>query len=60
MTPGIGIRQAMFERDKYIICEASEVIYRAGDPSNDDFLIRDRISPNFYKRGSSVETSWHE
>ena len=29
----------MFERDKYIIWEAGEVVYRAGDPSNEAFLI---------------------
>ena len=29
----------MFGRDKYIIWEAGEVIYRAGDPSNEAFLI---------------------
>ena len=38
-TPERGIRQTMFERDKYIIWEAGEVIYRAGDPSNEAFLI---------------------
>ncbi len=29
----------MFERDNYIIWEVGEVIYRAGDPSNEAFLI---------------------
>ena len=29
----------MMERDKYILWDANEVIYRAGDPSNEAFLI---------------------
>ena len=32
ITPERGIRQTMFERDKYIIWEAGEVIYPTGDP----------------------------
>ena len=39
MIQGIGIRPNMFERHKYIIWEAGEVIYRAGDPPNEAFLI---------------------
>ena len=39
MTPGLRIRQALFEQDKYIIWENGEVIYRAGDPANEAFLI---------------------
>ena len=39
MSPGREIRQTMFERAKYIIWEAGKVIYRAGDPSNEAFLI---------------------
>ena len=39
MSPGREIRQTMFDRAKYIIWEAGEVIYRAGDPSNEAFLI---------------------
>ena len=31
----------MLERDKYIIWDANEVIYRAGDPSEEAFLIMD-------------------
>ena len=36
--PPSGCR-AMMERDKYILWDAGEVIYRAGDPSNEAFLI---------------------
>ena len=32
ITPERGIRQTMFDRDKYIIWEAGEVIYGTGDP----------------------------
>ena len=39
VTLECGIRQTMFERDKYIIWGAGEVIFRAGDPSNEAFLI---------------------
>ena len=39
ITSERSTRQTMFERDKYIIWEAGEVIYRAGDPSNEAFLI---------------------
>ena len=38
----------MFERDKYIIWEAGEVIYRAGDPSNEAFLIMEGSVPVSY------------
>ncbi|GIS12988.1 MAG: hypothetical protein CM15mP115_21390 [Alphaproteobacteria bacterium] len=49
-TPERGIRQTMFERDKYIIWEAGEVIYRAGDPSN-GFYDHGRVRPDFHERG---------
>ena len=48
---GSGIRQAMFERDKYIIWEAGEVIYRAGDPSNEAFLIMEGSVQIFTSEG---------
>ena len=51
MTPGFRIRQAMFERDKYIIWEAGEVIYRAGDPSNEAFLIMEGSVQIFTSEG---------
>ena len=51
MTPGLGIRQAMFEWDKYIIWEAGEVIYRAGDPSSEAFLIMDGSVQIFTSKG---------
>ena len=51
MTPGLGIRQAIFERDKYIIWEAGEVIYRAGDPSNEAFLIMEGSVQIFTSKG---------
>ena len=46
-----GIRQTMFERDKYIIWEAGEVIYRAGDPSNEAFLIMEGSVQIFTSEG---------
>jgi len=46
-----GIRQTMFERDKYIIWEAGEVIYRAGDPSNEAFLIMEGSVEIFTSEG---------
>ena len=51
ITPERGIRQAMFERDKYIIWEAGEVIYRAGDPSNEAFLIMEGSVQIFTSEG---------
>ena len=45
------IRQAMFERDKYIIWEAGEVIYRAGNPSNEAFLIMEGSVQIFTSEG---------
>ena len=50
-TPERGIRQTMFERDKYIIWEAGEVIYRAGDPSNEAFLIMEGTVQIFTSEG---------
>ena len=50
-TPERGIRQTMFERDKYIIWEAGEVIYRAGDPSNEAFLIMEGSVQIFTNEG---------
>lgn len=50
-TPERGIRQTMFERDKYIIWEAGEVIYRAGDPSNEAFLIMEGSVQIFTSEG---------
>ena len=41
----------MFERDKYIIWEAGEVIYRAGDPSNEAFLIMEGSVQIFTSEG---------
>ena len=51
ITPERGIRQTMFERDKYIIWEAGEVIYRAGDPSNEAFLIMEGSVQIFTSEG---------
>ena len=51
ITPERGIRKAMFERDKYIIWEAGEVIYRAGDPSNEAFLIMEGSVQIFTSEG---------
>ena len=51
MTPGPGIRQIIFERDKYIVWEAGEVIYRAGDPSNEAFLIMEGSVQIFTSEG---------
>ena len=51
ITPERGIRHAMFERDKYIIWEAGEVIYRAGDPSNEAFLIMEGSVQIFTSEG---------
>jgi len=50
-TPEREIRQTMFERDKYIIWEAGEVIYRAGDPSNEAFLIMEGSVQIFTSEG---------
>ena len=41
----------MFEQDKYIIWEAGEVIYRAGDPSNDGCYDHGRVRPDLHERG---------
>jgi len=41
----------MFERDKYVIWEAGEVIYRAGDPSNEAFLIMEGSVQIFTSEG---------
>ena len=41
----------MFERDKYINWEAGEVIYRAGDPSNEAFLIMEGSVQIFTSEG---------
>ena len=46
-----GNRQTMFERDKYIIWEAGEVIYRAGDLSNEAFLIMEGSVQIFTSEG---------
>ena len=51
ITPERSIRQTMFERDKYIIWEAGEVIYRAGDPSNEAFLIMEGSVQIFTSEG---------
>ena len=51
ITPERGVRQTMFERDKYIIWEAGEVIYRAGDPSNEAFLIMEGSVQIFTSEG---------
>ena len=51
ITPERGIRQTMFERDKYIIWEAGEVIYRAGEPSNEAFLIMEGSVQIFTSEG---------
>ena len=51
ITPERGIRPTMFERDKYIIWEAGEVIYRAGDPSNEAFLIMEGSVQIFTSEG---------
>ena len=51
ITPERGIRQTMFERDKHIIWEAGEVIYRAGDPSNEAFLIMEGSVQIFTSEG---------
>ena len=51
IAPERGIRQTMFERDKYIIWEAGEVIYRAGDPSNEAFLIMEGSVQIFTSEG---------
>ena len=51
ITPERGTRQTMFERDKYIIWEAGEVIYRAGDPSNEAFLIMEGSVQIFTSEG---------
>ena len=51
ITPERGIKQTMFERDKYIIWEAGEVIYRAGDPSNEAFLIMEGSVQIFTSEG---------
>ena len=51
ITPESGLRQTMFERDKYIIWEAGEVIYRAGDPSNEAFLIMEGSVQIFTSEG---------
>jgi hypothetical protein len=59
-TPEREIRQTMFERDKYIIWEAGEVIYRAGDPSNDGFYDHGRVRPDFHERGAAAEPHRHE
>lgn len=45
------IRQTMFERDKCIIWKAGEVIYRAGDPSNEAFLIMEGSVEIFTSEG---------
>jgi len=41
----------MMERDKYILWDANEVIYRAGDPSNEAFLIMDGSVQVFTSEG---------
>lgn len=41
----------MMERDKYILWDAGEVIYRAGDPSNEAFLIMDGSVQVFTSEG---------
>ena len=51
MTPGLRIRQALFEQYKYIIWETGEVIYRAGDPSNEAFLIMEGSVQIFTSEG---------
>ena len=51
ITPERGVRQTMFERDKYIIWEAGEVIYRAGDTSNEAFLIMEGSVQIFTSEG---------
>ena len=56
-TPERGIRQTMFERDKYIIWEAGEVIYRAGDPSNEAFLIMEGSVQIFTSEGLLLNLS---
>ena len=50
-TLTIRISQSMFERDKYIIWEAGEAIYRAGDPSNEAFLIMEGSVQIFTSEG---------
>ena len=50
-TPERGIRQTMSERDKYIIWGAGEVIFRAGDPSNEAFLIMEGSVQIFTSEG---------
>ena len=51
ITPEREIRQTMFERNKYIIWQAGEVIYRAGDPSNEAFLIMEGSVQIFTSEG---------
>ena len=41
----------MMERDNYILWDAGEVIYRAGDPSNEAFLIMDGSVQVFTSEG---------
>ena len=41
----------MLERDKYILWDAGEVIYRAGDPSNEAFLIMEGSVQIFTSEG---------
>ncbi|MGC6452456.1 MAG: Crp/Fnr family transcriptional regulator [Candidatus Puniceispirillaceae bacterium] len=41
----------MMERDKYILWDAGEVIYRAGDPSTEAFLIMDGSVQVFTNEG---------
>jgi len=43
--------RTMMERDKYILWDAGEVIYRAGDPSNEAFLIMDGSVQVFTSEG---------
>ena len=51
ITPECGIRQTMFERDNYIIWEPGELIYLAGDPSNEAFLIMEGSVQIFTSEG---------
>ena len=51
ITSESGVRQTIFKRDNYIIQEAGEVIYRAGDPSNETFLIMEGSVQIFTSEG---------
>ena len=60
MTAGLGIRQAIFERDNFITWEAGEVIYHPAYPSNEAFLIMEGFLQIFTSEGLLLRIGTNE